>query len=369
MSRSNPEPGARTGPGLFAFLSSVLTAALLHSVDAAAFDLRREGGPATVRVDRSALQHNGPGLTGAAEQSFSHGTVARDLTDFAQPLDIGVAAGSLGFLGADVSEDRFARVTLDGAERNACLDENDFAVSVAIAGNQSSLIPAAQPGGGALEVRQSRARFMGSNGGQCPRFLRYGIDLSLALDLASAAGDYVADVEVTVRRLTDGTTESIRLPVTIELPSLMLLYHPARIVIDLRSSAVAALLGAARACAGDYCTSPGRRRLQVNALNIPVDVGIDNLPLADLNAQTITLTNVVGVRAAGCAAGVYQSATYQVTATTAGIQAASGVLDGIQGRSCTLDGSTGDVDLVLDLQSLASDSRASATISVTITGL
>jgi hypothetical protein len=206
---------------------------------------------------------------------------------------------------------------------------------------------------------------------RCPNSLLYGYSLELGVTDAIAAGAYEAVAEVVVDLAgPGGSSQSVQIPIGLQMPGMLLLYHHSRIDVNLDATALAGVLGASRACSGGFCMDLGSRTVPVADLVSPVVLDIAADAGAVNPVQTITLRDAVAVRATGCSGGVYDLATYQILNVVGGVQPASGIINGIQGAPCGLDLRSGDLSFDLDLsQADAVTGDASATIQITVTGL
>ncbi len=345
----------------------VLLVGLLTTEPASGYSLQRIGSNGTIRLRPDDISQAGVPLGRSAEQVFDQGTFQGELLDFSQPLDVNLTAtvGATA-LTALVDRNRAFVVRLNQAERNQCLTEADFAVSIRAVNPADAF--ASQSGSGSLDVLNFLPVYRDRQGGNCPNQLFYGYQLLLGLDGAMAAGVYGADIEITVTQLGGGPVEALQTSVELDMPGFLLLYHHSQIQIDLRATAIAGALGATTACGADGCVDLGNLVLPVATLGAPIPVGVDAAVGAVNTIQTVTLRDAVGARATGCVTGSYDTATYNVLNVTGGIQPGSGPIGGLQGSPCSLNLSTGDLQFDMDLNQAAT-TGASATIQITVTGI
>ncbi|HEY5644538.1 MAG TPA: hypothetical protein VIS76_01225 [Pseudomonadales bacterium] len=372
VSIHNRRPGTGPGAGPSPFSSwcalfALLGYALLGAAPAHGYSVQRIGPNGTARLQPDDIFQAGTPLGRGTEQVFDQGFFQGELVDFGQPLDVNLSAAlSGGALTARVSRRLAFEIRLTQAERDQCLTEADFDVSIRAVSPADSF--ASQSGGGDLQVLDFAPVYRDRQGGNCPSHLFYGYELSLGLDGAMAEGIYGATIEFSVAQVGGGPVETLQSSVEVGMPGFLLLYHPSQIQIDLRATAIAGALGATTACGEDGCVDLGSRTVSVSAIGSPIAVGLDSAVGAVATLQTITLQNAVGARATGCATGTYQTATYEVLNGTGGIQPGFGPISGIQGVACGLDLSTGDLQFDLDLNQTMS-AGATATIQITVTGI
>jgi len=324
---------------------------------------------ANVRLRTGDIVHNGTALGNGAEQVFDQGTLNAELTDFSEPVDVGITAGVGGGGMLTASIDRTVAITirLSRAERQACVGPEDFDITLNINSPLPGAFASSTPGGGSIQVTGFEPVYRGGFGNRCPNSLFYGYRMDLELEGALADGNYqaTADVEVT---FNGGATEIIQAPLEIQMPSVLLLYHRGQINVNLNASALAGAFGASSACGDDYCMDLGSRTLTLSDTTGIVPVGISDPGFNPL--QTINLRGAIGARGVGCAGGIYGTATYEIVTAVGGIQTASGIISGIQNSPCSMTLRTGDLPVDLDLTQLDSATgRASATIQITVTGL
>ncbi|MEM8765993.1 MAG: hypothetical protein AAGE43_01010 [Pseudomonadota bacterium] len=346
---------------------SLIGSALIPSV-AAAFTLVRFSASATVDLNPDDIFQGGAALGPGSDQSFSQGTFPLELADFNQPLDLNLPGPIAGNALSTRLFSNFAfALILNGQERSQCLGDGDFAITLETVSPASGLA-SGQLNGGEIEVTGFDPIFRGALGRGCPQWLFYGFSIDLEMDNAVAAGSYSAVSEVIVERATGGALQSTQINLQVGMPSMTLLYHPDRVEIDLRATAIAALFGATRSCGSDGCLDLGRQVASVSNPNQPVVFDVAGAVPAVTTRQTITLRNAVGARATGCPGNSYSDASYQIVATSGGIQAGSGSITGLVGAPCGLALRAGDLSFDLDLAE-AAGSNASATIQVTVTGI
>ena len=369
MSILQVKPGVGDDTGFLTFLLGLLiiTSSLI-AVNAHGFTLFQFGGNRPVNVSRADILHGGSNLSNGAEQTYAQGTFSRSLSDLSQPLNIGLTGSSPGSMSSRVNRRAFMAVSLSGAERAQCLQASDFDVSFRVVGPVADTLSATS--GGELRVTSFSSVLTRSFGGACPRALLYGYDLDLDVEGAVSAAGYQGTVEVAVELIGPGTTQTLSRSLTVNMPSVLVLYHPTQVNIDVLPAAIAGALGANSVCGSGYCMDGGNLSTTVVSLSplVPVsfDIGASVPPVA---IRTITLDDAVGVRATGCSGGVYDTASYQILNPSGGIQPGNGVIAGIQSSPCGLDLRTGDLAFDLDLNSIDAVSNASATIQITVVGL
>lgn len=362
-------PTQKPGPGwtrLFALYCLTTCTLGVISPDAEGFRLQRVGGPVNVTLSRQDIAQDGSTLGNGAEQTFALGNQNIDVTSFNQPLNIGVPGLVAGNVSATGAEDRFVRILLTPAERNRCLTHDDFEIDLSVDGSANTLT-SATGGGGYVEVLDFQAVPLIDR--PCRPSLSFGYRIRLGLDEAVAANDYRGTLEVEARLRQGGGVSRITSPIAVDLPTLLLLYHPQRVQLNLQTPAFAPLLsGSVASCGSDLCTDLGS--IQLNTNSMIADAAIAPGATFTLGDQELLLRDIVAARALGCQGGIYGSATYQVTNTVGGIRAGNGQIDGIQGQSCGMDLRSGDVSVTLDLSDPANaTSGAQADIQITVTGL
>ena len=339
---------------------------------ASAFTITSPGWGASVQLSPTDIAQDGVPLSAAAEQVRDEGTLQADLTDFALPVDVNLTGAlSTATLTTRIERTYAFRIRLSRSERNRCLQDGDFDIDLSLSGPFGNAFAATGPGGGMLRLIRFEPVLRGRIGGRCPNNLFYGYRMELSVADAVASGNYEATAEITVDLAgPGGSTESIQIPLEVQMPGLLLLYHHSRIDVNLDATALAGVLGASRACSGGFCMDLGSRVMPVSSLAAPVALDVSASAGVVNPVQTITLRNAVAVRAAGCSGGIYDNAVYQVLNTVGGVQAANGVISGIQSAPCGLDLRSGDLSFDLDLSQVeAATGSASATIQITVTGL
>ncbi|MCZ6855439.1 MAG: hypothetical protein O7G86_16130 [Gammaproteobacteria bacterium] len=369
MSILQASPGARIDNGTVVFLFSLLLMAsgLLAPI-AHGFTLRPANGNPTTTINLADILQGGSNLTGSAEQVYPLGTVSRTLNDFSMPVDVNLTGSVPGPMSTRMTRARYLVIRLNAAERTQCLQSSDFDVDFRVIAPSADTLTAAS--GGSLRVTSFTSNFHSATGGACPRRLRYGYVLDLDLDGAVSAAAYQGTVEATVEQIGPGTIQTLQLPLDINMPPVLLLYHHTQINIDVQPAAVAGALGVNSSCGSGFCMAAGNQSAAVLGLGSMVPVAIDisaNVP--PVATRTITLNDAVGARATGCAGGVYGTASYQILNPLGGIQAGSGTITEIQSSACGFDLRTGDLSVDLDLNSISATSNASATIQITVVGL
>jgi hypothetical protein len=364
-----------TSHGVRSFLIRWLTLLLLavstFAVQTAhGFSLIRLGPQATANLDPDDIFQGGATLGGSSEQTFGQGTLPVELTDFGEPLDVNISAsfGGSATLTTRLTSNFAFAISLSRSERNECLNDGDFDVRLQFIGTGTGI--ASDGGAGQLEVLSFTPQYRGSSGRRCPSVMFYGFSLDLGLEGAISAGSYTSDTEITVERIGPGggAAQTTQLALRVVMPGFLLLYHPDRINIDLRASAVAGLLGATASCGLDGCLDLGARDLTLTSAGQALNVGVDGAAEPVSTVQTITLRNAVGARATGCPGDTYSTASYQIISATGGIGLSNGPVTGIANQPCGLDLRTGDLSFELDLAQ-ATGTTGSATIQITVTGI
>lgn len=366
-------PGAGNGPRPFIFsglVALLLVTGLVLPLEAGAFTLIRLSSGSTVRLDPDDIFQGGASLGAASEQVFGQGSFPVELSDFSLPLEVGISSsfGGSASLGTRLQSNFAFAVVLSRTERDQCLNDGDFAVRLTTVNPVGGVI--SNRGSGRLQVLGFEPEYRGNWGRTCPTVLFYGFTLDLGLEGAVAAGSYTGTTEVTVERTGPGggAIQATQMSLEVVMPSLLLLYHPDRLDVDLRASAIAGLLGANASCAGDGCVDLGRRSFTVSAPGQPIPVGLASAVAPVATVQTVTLRNAIGARAAGCSGDTYSTADYQIVTASGGIRLGGGVISGLAGQSCGLALRTGDLSFDLDL-ARAAGSSGSATIQITVTGI
>ena len=366
----------RTAPGAMSarrlLHPALLAASLLFGTflpeQASGVTLVRFSSSATVQLDPDDIFQGGAALGPGSDQSFGQGTFPIELADFNQPLDLNLPGPIAGSALSTRLFSNFAfALILSDAERNRCLGDGDFDIRLQTFGGGSAL-ESDEVGGGFIDVTAFEPIYRGALGRRCPSWLFYGFSLDLEMDNAVAAGNYSEIAEIQVEPAGGGAAQTTQMTLQVGMPSMTLLYHPDRVEIDLRATAIAALFGATTSCGSDGCLDLGARTIAVSNLSQPVAFDVAGAVPAINTQQTITLRNAVGARATGCVGNSYSGASYQVVAATGGIQTGSGSITGLAGASCGLDLRTGDLSFDLDLAQAAGTS-ASATIQITVTGI
>lgn len=344
----------------------------LGACSAHGFTITNLGWGASVQLRPNDIAQDGAGLGSAAEQALGQGNLRTDLSDFSLPVDVNLA----GALGSGTLTTRVARtfafmVRLSNAERNRCVGNEDFDIRLSITGPIRNAFRAIGPDGGTLRLLRFEPDYRGAWGSRCPATLFYGYTMELSVADAVSSGTYEATAAFEVNLPgPGGSTEVIQVPLQIQMPGLLLLYHHNRISINLTATALAGALGADRACNGGFCMDLGARVIPVSNLSAPIAADITADAGAVVPVQTITLRNAVAVRATGCSNGTYDSATYQIRNAAGGIRNSSGTIGGIQSAACGMDLRMGDLSFDLDLSRTdATAGNASATFQITVTGL
>lgn len=339
---------------------------------ASGFTITGLGWGANVQLRPDDIAQDGAPLSAATEQVLSQGTLQANLTDFSIPIDVNLSGAlSGGLLTTRINRTYAFMVRLSRAERNRCVGAEDLDIDLSIVGPVRDAFAANGVAGGMLELVRFDPVYRGAWGRRCPSTLFFGYTMDLSVANAVSAGTYEATAEIAIVLAgAGGSTQAIQVPLQVQMPGLLLLYHHNRINVDLDATALAGVLGADRACSGGFCMSLGNRRMPVMSLGGTTAVDIGSAISTVVPVQTITLQNAVGVRATGCSNNRYDTATFQTISTGGGVQPTSGAIPGIQGASCGLDLRTGDLSIDLDLSQVdAVTGIASATIQITVTGL
>jgi hypothetical protein len=369
--REKPDSSIGVRLSLVQTFLSVLFLALIQVVPSTAvgYTVHRVNFGANVRLRTGDIVHNGSPLGNNAEQVFDQGTLSAELTDFSQPVDVGITAGAgtSGTLTASIDRSMAIMIRLSRAERGACIGPQNFEITLDINSPSPGAIGSAAPGGGAIQVTRFEPIYRGGRGNRCPSNLFYGYQMDLELEGALADGAYQATADIAVS-FNGEPPQIVQAPLEVRMPSVLLLYHRGQINVNLNASALAGAFGASSACSGDFCMDLGGRTVSLSNSNGIVPVGIAGPGFNPL--QTINLRDAIGVRGIGCVGGIYGTATYEILSAVGGIQTDSGNLSGIQNAPCGMALRTGDLPIDLDLTQFDSASgRASATIQVTVTGL
>lgn len=156
--------------------------------------------------------------------------------------------------------------------------------------------------------------------------------------------------------------------VDINFPTLLIMYHYDTIDLDLDATSLGThLVTAATGCSGDVCTSQGdiTRSSGPISANTNVDASF-TAPAFDNNSATFTLQNAVGVRGLGCTD--YDAQVAEGASTSAGVTVTAGAIAGIDGVSCSLGMTTGDLAFAIDFDTVNPATAAAAIFDVTITG-
>lgn len=373
------QPGLSTAVGL-SFLKRILKGSrwllipVLASLATSAygFTVSGLGWGASIQLRADDIAQDGAGLGPGAEQVLDQGTLQTNLSDFSIPIDVNLT----GALGSSTMTARINRtfafmVRLSNAERNRCVGNEDFDIRLNIVGPVRNAFSAIGPDGGTLRLVRFDPEYRGAWGRRCPSTLFYGYTMDLSVADAISAGAYEATAEIEVDLSgAGGGTQAVQVPLQVQMPGLLILYHHGRINVDLDAAALAGALGANRACSGGFCVDLGSRVIPVSSLVAPIPADIRADAGAVTPVQTITLRNAVAVRATGCANNLYDTATYQILNAVGGIQNGNGVIAGIQNTACGMDLRAGDLSFDLDLGQVdAVTGTASATFQITVTGL
>lgn len=184
-----------------------------------------------------------------------------------------------------------------------------------------------------------------------------GVGLLGAAAISSSSA-YAAQAQVTV---------------DVDLPTVLVMYHYDTINLVLDQGALGSYLvgGTASAClsGGDLCDDQGNPTT-INVATIGATTTI-NQAVADpgLGATdtTVTLVDVVGVRALGCAS---YTASYDDGGSGNGVTITNGTaVAGIDSNACSFTMTTGDLAFNLDFEDLdAGATQVAAVFDVTITG-
>ncbi len=366
VSNHREKPGQTPVAWLLFLIFSLLAS------NASGFTVSNLGWGASVNLTPDDIAQDGVPLSAATEQVLDEGTLQADLTDFAAPIDVNLG----GVLASSTLTTRINRtyafyISLSRAERNRCVRDADFDIDLNVVAPVNGAFSATGGAGGTMRLLRFEPAYRGAWGRRCPSVLFYGYTMELSVADAIASGTYEATAEISVDLPgPGGSSQSIQVPLQVQMPGMLLLYHHSQIDVNLSASALAGALGANRACSGGFCMDVGSRALSISdlsgpvALNVAADAGtVDPL-------QTITLRDAVAVRATGCSGDIYDTASYQVLNAVGGVQPRSGIINGIQNAPCGLDIRSGDLSFDLDLSQVdAVTGSASATIQITVTGL
>ena len=344
----------------------------LLASNASGFTISNLGWGASVQLTPDDIAQDGVPLSAATEQVLDEGMLQTDLTDFSVPIDVnlgGVLASST--LTTSINRTYAFYISLSRAERNRCVRSADFDIDLRLVSPVSGAFAATGSAGGTMRLVRFEPAYRGAWGGRCPSVLFYGYTMELSVADAVAAGAYEATAEIAVDLPgAGGSSRSIQVPLMVQMPGMLLLYHHSQIDVNLDATALAGALGANRACSGGFCMDLGSRTLPIADLSGPVllNVAADAGTVEPI--QTITLRDAVAVRATGCSGDIYDTASYQILNAVGGVQPRSGIINGIQNAPCGLDIRSGDLSFDLDLNQVdAVTGSASATIQITVTGL
>lgn len=160
--------------------------------------------------------------------------------------------------------------------------------------------------------------------------------------------------------------------VDVDLPTVLVMYHYNTITLDLDQAALGGYLvgGTAAACAtSDLCDDQGNPAT-INVSTIGATTTVNQAvvdPGLGSTDTDITLVDVVGVRALGCAT---YTAAYNDGGSDNGVTITNGTaLAGINGTACSFGMTTGDLTFNLDFNAVDDGvNQVSAIFDVTITG-
>lgn len=161
--------------------------------------------------------------------------------------------------------------------------------------------------------------------------------------------------------------------VDIDLPTVLVMYHYDTITLDLDQTALGNYLvgGTASAClsGGDLCDDQGNPGV-INVTTVGATTTVNQAvvdPGVGATDTDITLVDVVGVRALGCAT---YTAAYDDGGSDNGVDITDGTaLAGIDGTACSFGMTTGDLSFNLDFDAIdGGATQVSAVFDVTITG-
>jgi hypothetical protein len=374
VSNHKEKPG-QTPVAWLLFRSSkmlLLIFSLLAS-DASGFTISNLGWGASVQLRPDDIAQDGVPLSAATEQVLDEGMLQADLTDFSIPIDVNLAGAlSSSTLTTRINRTYAFYIRLSRAERNRCVQDADFDIDLSIVSPVRGAFAATSGTGGTMRLVRFDPAYRGALGGRrCPNVLFYGYTMDLSVADAVAAGTYEATAEISIDLAgAGGSSQSIQVPLEVQMPGMLLLYHHSQIDVNLDATALAGALGANRACSGGFCMDVGNRSLAVADLSGPVLLNVAAEAGTVDPIQTITLRDAVAVRATGCSGDIYDTASYQVLNPVGGVQPRSGIINGIQSAPCGLDIRSGDLSFDLDLNQVdAVTGSASATIQITVTGL
>ncbi len=367
VSYQRERPGRTSAAWLL--LPAIIFLSLLAS-NASGFTIQNLGWGASVQLRPDDIAQDGVPLSAASEQVLDEGTLRAELNDFSAPIDVNLAGAlSSSTLTASINRTFAFMVRLSNSERNRCVRDADFDIDLSVVGPVRNAFAARGSGGGTMRVVRFQPTYRGAVGSRCPSTLFYGYTLDLSVADAVAAGTYEGTAEIAID-LPGAASQAIQISLEVQMPGMLLLYHHSQIDVNLNATALAGALGANRSCSGGFCMDVGSRTLPVADLSGPVllNVAADAGTLDPI--QTITLRDAVAARATGCSGGTYDTASYRILNATGGVQARSGIINGIQSAPCGLDIRSGDLSFDLDLSRVdAVTGSASATIQITVTGL
>ena len=161
--------------------------------------------------------------------------------------------------------------------------------------------------------------------------------------------------------------------VDVNLPTVLVMYHYDTITLNLDQTALGGYLvgGTAAACTGgDFCDNqlnPAPINVTTIGATTTVNQAVVDNPVAATDTD-ITLVDVVGVRALGCAT---YTATYDDGGSGNGVGITNGTaVAGIDGQGCSFLMTTGDLTFNLDFDAVdAGATSVSAVFDVTVTGV
>ncbi len=355
--------------------SSSFTLLLVFSLlasNASGFTVSGLGWGASVQLRPDDIAQDGVPLSAATEQVLDEGMLQADLTDFSVPVDVnlgGVLSSST--LTTSINRTYAFYIRLSRAERNRCVQDADFDIDLSIVSPVPGAFSATGSAGGTMRLVRFQPAYRGAWGRRCPSVLFYGYVMDLSVADAVAAGRYEATAEIDVDLPgPGGSSRSIQVPLEVQMPGMLLLYHHSQIDVNLNATALAGALGANRACSGGFCMDVGSRSLPVANLSGPVMLNVAAETGMVDPIQTITLRDAVAVRATGCSGDIYDTASYQILNPVGGVLPTNGIISGIQNAPCGLDIRSGDLSFDLDLNQVDTvTGSASATIQITVTGL
>ncbi len=166
--------------------------------------------------------------------------------------------------------------------------------------------------------------------------------------------------------------------VSVNLPTVLIMYHFDTIDIEVADSAVASFLAAGATNCSDLATPGSEFCLSQGALDLTgspvtdlaaatVDAGLSdtNPALPGSLSADFTVQNAVGVRAIGCT--TYDAAVAD-GGSDASVTVSAGALTGVDGAGCSTTMTTGDLEFSIDFAT-AGSGTVDAVFDITVAGI